>query len=112
LVQDFKFTDEELRRFVEVAGEEPRIDHKGPMKWDGDVHAASLTKDILACANIRTGGVLVIGVEEQEGRFNRVGLSDEEARSFDTTKVATWVNGYCEPDVQVGCYPIQLDEKT
>jgi hypothetical protein len=98
-------SSDELVRFIEAAGESANIDAKGPMAWDGGEAAAGLTKDILALANCRDGGVIVVGKEEsQPGTFVLSGLTDPQASSFETTKVATWVNNHCSPPVSVVCY--------
>ncbi len=96
---------DELIRFIEAAGENTNIDAKGPMEWDSGEAAAGLAKDILALANSRDGGVLVIGKQEaQPGTFVLAGLSETQAASFETTKVATWVNNRCSPPVSLTCY--------
>ncbi len=99
------YTSDELARFIEAAGESANIDAKGPMLWDGGEASAGLTKDILALANCRDGGVIVVGKEEaQPGRFVLTGLSEQQAASFETTKVATWVNNHCSPPVSLVCH--------
>ncbi len=98
-------SSDELIRFIEAAGESTNIDAKGPMEWDGDESSAGLTKDILALANSRDGGVIVVGKEEpQPGKFLLTGLSEPQAASFETTKVANWVNSRCSPPVSLVCY--------
>jgi len=106
------YTPTELIRFIEAAGESSNVDAKGPIAWDGGEASAALTKDILAFANSRDGGVIVIGkVEAAEGIFELRGVSAAEASSFETTKVATWVNNRCAPPVSVVCYRVQHDDK-
>src|SRR5438270_12075897 len=81
-------SSDELIRFIEAAGESTNIDAKGPMEWDGGEASAGLTKDILALANSRDGGVIVIGKDEPaDGRFVLTGLTEAQASSFDTTRV-------------------------
>ncbi len=86
------FSNEELIRYIEAAGESANIDAKAPMTWDGNEESANLTKDVLALANCRDGGVLVIGKSESNGKFTYDGLTPDQDASFDTTKVAKWVN--------------------
>jgi hypothetical protein len=94
-----------LDRFVEAAGESGHIDAKGPVKWDGGISSASLTKDIAAFANSRDGGVIVIGKAEGDANeFELVGVTDEQAASFDTTKVAQWINQRLSPPVSIVCH--------
>jgi hypothetical protein len=98
-------SSDELIRFIEAVGENSNIDAKGPMAWDGGEASAGLTKDILALANSRDGGVIVIGKHEvQPGKFVMSGVSEPQASSFETTKVATWVNNHCSPPVSLVCY--------
>lgn len=106
------YTPSELIRFIEAAGESSNIDAKGPMEWDGGEASAGLTKDILAFANIRDGGVIVIGKEEvSSGAFKLTGLTSQQANSFDTTKVATWVNNHIAPPVSLVCNRVEHDGK-
>jgi hypothetical protein len=58
-----------LTRLIEATGESANIDAKGPMEWDGGEASAGLMKDILALANSRDGGVIVVG--KDEGRAGR-----------------------------------------
>jgi len=103
-------TPDELIRFVEAAGESSNIDAKGPMEWDGGEASAGLTKDILSFANSRDGGVIVIGKDEvSPGSFTLTGLTSDQADSFETTKVATWVNNKVAPSVNLVCYRVQHD---
>ncbi|WP_339684981.1 ATP-binding protein [Gimesia maris] len=102
------FTSNHLIDFIEATGESINIDAKGPMQWDGGEVSAGLTKDIIAFANSRDGGVIVIGKEEPStGRFVLTGLTDAQADSFDTTKVATWVNNHCTPPVNLVCNRVE-----
>jgi len=94
-----------LDEYITASGESTYIDAKGPILWDGGRHSAALAKDIAAFANSRDGGAIVIGKSESPaGGFALVGLSDEEARSFETTKVARWVNTRFSPPIGVVCH--------
>src|SRR5205807_4719918 len=96
------YSPDELTRYIEAAGESAHIEAKGPMEWDGGEAAAALTKDIIALANSRDGGVIVVGkLESQPGNFVLTGLSEPQATSFETTKVATWVNNHSSPPVNL-----------
>lgn len=100
------YLPEDLHRFIQTAGENDFVEAKGPMFWDGKRASAELTKDIIAFANSREGGTIVIGKAEK-GRQN--GLSEEQAATFDTTRVAKWVNNHCSPKVRLTCHPIMYE---
>ena len=98
---------DELIRYITFSGESDNIDAKGPTEWDGGVESAKLAKDIAAFANSRDGGVLVIGKEEAgSGTFVLKGVSQQQADSFDTTKVATWINNRLSPPIRLVCHRI------
>lgn len=105
MVASSGFTSSEIERFIEAVGESDSIDAKGPMLWDGHVESAGLAKDIAAFANSRDGGVVVLGKSEVEsGKFNLVGLTNEQASSFETTNVANWINSRFGPPIRLVCH--------
>jgi len=106
------YTSDELIRLIEAAGESANIDAKAAMAWDGAETSASLTKDIISFANSRDGGVIVLGKDEvAAGKFSLSGLTPAQADSFETTRVASWVNAHCDPPVTLVCYRVQHNTK-
>ncbi|APZ93318.1 helix-turn-helix domain-containing protein [Fuerstiella marisgermanici] len=104
--------ENEIDRFVTATGESSNIDAKGPMSWDSAVESASLAKDIASFANSKDGGVLVIGKSETEsGDFELTGLTDEQAESFETTKVARWVNNRFAPPMNIVCHQHRHEDR-
>jgi len=96
---------ENLIRWIECSGESDNIDAKGPMKWDGQANSAALAKDIAAFCNSPDGGVIVVGKSETApGKFESTGLTPEEAGSFETTRVANWINSRFSPPISLVCY--------
>ena len=101
-----------LDQYITATGESSNIDAKGPMIWDSGTESASLAKDIAAFANSRDGGVLVIGkAETDSGTFDLLGLTDAQARSFETTKVAKWVNNRFSPAISIVCHHHEYEGK-
>ena len=99
-------SDSELVRYITYSGESDSIDAKGPTcSGDGGVESAKLAKDIAAFANSRDGGVIVVGKEEPSpGQFVLTGLTQQQADSFDTTKVAAWINNRFSPPIRLVCH--------
>jgi hypothetical protein len=105
------YTAEQIALFVKATGEDDFVDAKAPCSWHGD-DRASLAKDIAAFANSGGGGAIVIGKRELENNsFEYAGIDEEQQKSFDTTKVAQWVNNHFKPDVRLVCHNIKLDSK-
>lgn len=73
------------------------LDYKAPCAWDNTDKRAcrELVKDILALANAG-GGWFAIGVSETGTSFTPYGVSDEQAASFETTQVNTFLNNYAD----------------
>lgn len=95
----------EFDRFIVETGESEKIDAKGPLSWDNGPESARLSKDIAAFANSKDGGVIVVGKSEGDnGGFVLNGLSDEQAATFETTKVATWINNRFSPPISLVCH--------
>lgn len=83
-------------------GETQVLDFKGACKWEG-TERARLTKAIVAMANTRDGGTILIGVAEDRagGKPKLAGLTPDQLASFDPTKLADYVNERFEPNVQL-----------
>jgi hypothetical protein len=92
--------------------ESKELDYKGPCDWNqlDKKEKCELVKDILSMANTK-GGWLVIGVEETVNGFNRVGLRQEQAASFDTTKVNQFLNNYADPPINTSLKKIEYEGK-
>jgi hypothetical protein len=106
-------TYEEVNRYINAAGENNFVDAKGPCSWEDDKTKAALAKDIAAFSNSEGGGAIVIGKSEtDEGKFEFTGLTADQCKSFDTTKVAQWVNNHFSPPIRLTCCPTNYDEKS
>jgi hypothetical protein len=98
-------TPSQLDRYVEAAGESTDVEAKGPLTWDGGPISAALAKDLAAFANSRDGGVIVVGKSEgPSGRLEQTGLTSEQCRSFETTKVCQWINQRFDPPIRAVCH--------
>src|SRR2546423_1606986 len=92
-----QYSDDEIRTFIKTGIETPNLDYKVTAVWNrihnGD--RLEITKDILAMANTRDGGRIVIGVDDKTKEY--VGLSDEAYDSFEITKVNQFIHSYADP---------------
>lgn len=76
------------------------LDYKGPMAWDEKDKKAccEIVKDCLAMANTE-GGYLVIGVSEDSSHLVLDGLSEEQARTWETTRLNNFIKSYADPPI-------------
>jgi len=86
-------------------------DYKGPMTWSRDADRSArceIVKDIIAFANTH-GGRLIIGVVEEDGHHVLRGMTKEEIKSFESTRVAQFVQSYVDPPISCRTYPVECD---
>jgi predicted HTH transcriptional regulator len=74
-------TDAEFDQLLAV-GEKQRIEYKGPGRATDKGFVARIARAVLAMANRRDGGLVIVGVEEVARRLKCVGL--------DAATMATW----------------------
>jgi len=105
------YSIEELVKLIHASGENSNVDAKAAILWDEGQASAGLAKDIAAFANSRDGGAIVIGKSQKDGGFEYEGVTKEQAESFDTTRVANWVNSRFNPAVNLTCHKVEVDGK-
>ncbi len=76
------------------------MDYKGSCAWDENdkKSCCEIVKDILAIANAK-GGWIVVGVSETDSKFDWDGLSDEQCKSFETSRVNRFLQNYSDPPI-------------
>lgn len=80
--------------------ESKELDYKGPCAWDeGDKKSCcELVKDILAIANTK-GGWIVVGVTEGATGFAWTGLTDDQCKPFETSRLNRFLQNYADPPI-------------
>jgi hypothetical protein len=87
--------EELLRELLEQAAETRNLEYKGPMAWEGKAASGELIRDIMCFANTPDGGRILIGVAEGASGWVRAGITQEQATTFDPTKIGDLASGYC-----------------
>lgn len=93
---------EELCSVVRRGEESKDLDYKAAALWDETDKKAccELVKDILAIANT-LGGYIVIGVSEVGGRWLWGGLTEQQLKSWDTTRINRFLQNYADPPINL-----------
>lgn len=105
-------SQQELCEYVFIGEERRNLEYKAPMRWDNSLTREKITKSILAMSNVRDGGVVVIGVDEQpRGNFNPVGMSETDVSTFTQDDVASHVAEYADPYVEFSLRRIECQGK-
>jgi len=102
-------TEQDVRELINSRTENKNLDYKQAMNW-GTAAAhekGALVKDILDMTNTQDGGRIIFGVRDAD--FEVVGLTEEDFRSFDTTRLLDFVNRYADPPSAVGVSKFTVD---
>lgn len=87
-----------LETLLSLGRETPAFEVKESAPWS----VKFLAKDLLAMANNRDGGVIVIGVEEDEdGRFIRRGVKPEDRATYRADDIRSKFRKFADPPVQL-----------
>ena len=86
-------TTEDLEALLSGAEETDALEFKGAVAWDKHL----FVKALLAMANIIDGGRIVVGLED--GTCARLGLSDDQVRTFQIEEMRDQIAPYADPRV-------------
>ena len=92
-------TEDELRELLEAGEETPRREYKQSHPFTDPAFQATLIRSILAMSNVRDGGRIIIGVEEQGNRYVPTGMRPEDIDTYDRDTIKDKVGEYADPYV-------------
>jgi predicted HTH transcriptional regulator len=104
---------EELGEAIALGREQAGVEFKPPCLRSEKAKApfARIVRGLIAMANRRDGGRLVIGIEEKEGKLNAVGLTAEQLETWTThDHVADALATYCDPPLEFDVLAVKLKE--
>ena len=90
-------TDEEFAQIMKLRHELRGVEFKGPGPVSNRRLVAQVVKAILGMSNRRDGGKVIIGVEDNQGELNPVGLSESDLAGWNYDAVADQVARYADP---------------
>jgi hypothetical protein len=90
-------TDQRIQQLISLGNENRNLDYKGSFSWlaVGRDEKVGIAKDVLAFANTRDGGVILVGVDDKTGLLR--GLTEDQFASFDQTRFNDFIHSYTEP---------------
>jgi predicted HTH transcriptional regulator len=90
---------QELSEYLRTGHEVHGREFKGPGRRSDSHFFARVVRAVLGMANHRNGGIVVIGVAEDQGALEPIGLSEEELATWRYDDVAASIAPYTEPSV-------------
>jgi hypothetical protein len=96
---------------IERNFESKDLDYKAALKWsvDDKKSRCELVKDVLAMANTE-GGLIIIGVSEDDSGFVLTGVTEEEAATFETSEICRFIQLYADPPINVHVQKVNHSE--
>jgi hypothetical protein len=89
------------------------LDYKAPTSFGpGKAEKGEFVKDLIAFANARDGGSILVGVDLRDGLYRPTGVTSEQAASFDTTDIGDFARRYCSVLPQYSVHLVDVDGAT
>lgn len=96
-MEGYKSLRERVDTSLKLCKEESSVDFKRADVWN--VLKDIIIRTSLAMSNQRDGGIIIIGVEESEGRWNLTGMQPEQLSTYDPDAILDQVNLYAAPEI-------------
>jgi hypothetical protein len=104
---------DDLGDLIQWPREERNLEFKRSMHWADAATKAKLTKSVLAMANLRDGGHIVLGVERQpDDRYVAAGMQSDHIDSFVQDELSACFSEYADPYIEVTLIKHTIDGKT
>lgn len=100
-------TDEEFAEELALGHETSGVEFKGPGPRSNRQLFAQVVRAVLGMANRRDGGRVIIGVEDNNGVLNPVGLIEHDLATWRYDHVADGIARYADPSVS---FDLELKE--
>ncbi|MDP8206531.1 MAG: ATP-binding protein [Candidatus Electryonea clarkiae] len=106
-------TDGEFLELVHIGKETRALEFKRSTPWKDSVFKAKIVKTMLAISNIRDGGNIVIGVEQNDDdSFSFTGMTETDLDQWKYDDISSHVSEFADPFVKFSMDRIIYDEKT
>ncbi len=104
-------TNNEIINYIYHGREERNLEFKEDGRWDDERFRSKLIKTMLAMSNLQYGGIIIIGVKENDETFTPIGISEVNAETFKQDDISTLVNEFADPFLEVNVSRVTDDEK-
>ncbi len=92
-------TDEEFAQILALGRETSGVEFKGPGPLSDRRLVAQVVRAVLAMANRESGGIVIVGIEDNANGINPAGLDNAELASWDYDNIANQLARYADPRV-------------
>lgn len=96
-LKGYELLKDRVQGALDLLQEGRAVDFKRAAMWNE--LKQGIPKDILAMSNLRDGGIIIIGVEESDNKWNRTGMIDEQLNTYNPDDMIDHVNKYASPSM-------------
>jgi predicted HTH transcriptional regulator len=96
-----RMTEERFAQLLALGHETPGVEFKGPGSRKSKDMLALVARAILGMANRRDGGMVIIGIAEDNGTLTQDGISNDDLKTWAHEEVAGALAGYSDPYVDL-----------
>ena len=96
-LQGYEALRERTDGALQLLKESRAVDFKQSIKWE--VYKIKFTETIMAMSNLRDGGIVILGVSEEDDGWKLKGITDEDLATYDPDNMIDFVNKYASPVV-------------
>lgn len=90
----------DIESLISIKEEKPWLEYKGSLNWSDSRHKAKIVKAILSLSNIEGGGYIVIGMRENNGKWEPAGMEQSDYDSFILDPLRDHLSNYADPYVK------------
>jgi predicted HTH transcriptional regulator len=95
---------------IQIGREGRNLEFKQSTPWIESEFKAKIVKSVLAFTNVRDGGWIIIGVEQQsDGTFKPVGVQPDHLAAYNGDDIASHVAEFADPYAKIPLCKIDLD---
>lgn len=105
-------TPEELRELISVGYERRGVEFKGPGSLSDKAYGVKVVRAVLGMSNRRDGGVVILGVDENDGTLVPAGMTNEELRAWTFDLASDFFSPYADPNVSFDLEHVEDDAKS
>ena len=106
-LQGYEALRERTDGALQLLKESRAVDFKQSIKWEG--YRIKFAETIMAMSNLRDGGIVIIGVSEENGNWKLKGIADEDLTTYDPDDMIDFVNKYASPVVNFDVVRHEVD---
>lgn len=105
-------TENDLKDLIALGHEAAGVEFKGPGPRTAKNLFVKVVRAALAMANRRSGGTIVAGVEDSDGRIRPVGLDESDLATWTYDAVGGALSAYADPFIEFHLETVSCDGKT